>query len=397
MKTPADVTVTLFDLDGVLIRPGGYRAAVKATVNYFAHCMGLGDLAPEENELAFFEAHGVTSEWDMVPICLAFLLERINSSVLGGLPDVPLLEVLPWIQAQGLRASSDYRADFSRMIPYLNPKIPAAQALLDAIQAGRLFPDAKNAIYMRELLGSTRQLPKSVTMQVFQNFILGDQGFQNAYGFSAGFETSSTLQTFDQSLLSTENRAWLKNLISQRLILPAVITARPSLSPDGVEDGQNAYSPEAEMALDLTGLGKIPLVGFGSLQFLASRMGVMTESLLKPSPVHALAGIAVALGAGVQESLDWAAAWNGTGRPADGRLQLPARLRLHIFEDSPIGIQACQKAVVLLHESGIDAALSIWGVAENPDKISALQSLGARIFPDVNQAVQAAFRGLVDS
>jgi len=35
--------VWLFDLDGVLICPGGYRAALKATVNHFTRAMGLGD------------------------------------------------------------------------------------------------------------------------------------------------------------------------------------------------------------------------------------------------------------------------------------------------------------------------------------------------------------------
>ncbi len=33
--------VLLLDIDGVLVRPGGYRAALHATLNYFVNLMGL--------------------------------------------------------------------------------------------------------------------------------------------------------------------------------------------------------------------------------------------------------------------------------------------------------------------------------------------------------------------
>ena len=45
-------TVFLFDVDGVLVKPGGYRAAVRATVNYFTRQLNLGDLSPSDETVA---------------------------------------------------------------------------------------------------------------------------------------------------------------------------------------------------------------------------------------------------------------------------------------------------------------------------------------------------------
>jgi len=385
-----DLTVTLFDLDGVLIRPGGYRAAVKATVNYFSRKMGLGDLEPAEEELAFFEANGVTSEWDMVPICLAFLIERARSKLQNKLPDVPLLSIIQLIHQQGMLITMDYREDFERLIPFLDSSIPAAEALLVAVQRGKLFPEGQNTIYLQELLGNTRQPSESITMRVFQNYILGDKGFQSAYSIPAVFESLSYLETYDVRLLSDPCRARLAALIEHAIIQPAVITARPSLRPADAEDGLNVYSPEAEMALGQTGLGNIPMVGLGSIQYLAGQLGVPADNFVKPSPVQALAGLGAALGFGIQESLLWAAACGSDPFQKEVKLKIPFRLNLHIFEDSTIGIVACQRAVLLLEKAGYAVSLHSWGIASNPDKIRALKAVGAIVFPDVNQAVGAA-------
>src|SRR3990172_11882052 len=102
-------TVWLFDIDGVLIHPGGYRAALKATVNHFSRLMGLGDLAPDDDTIEVFEACGLTSEWDSVPVCVAAMVTE------AALAD-PTLEFSAdfWRTAEAIRARgfSEIRPDF---------------------------------------------------------------------------------------------------------------------------------------------------------------------------------------------------------------------------------------------------------------------------------------------
>jgi hypothetical protein len=391
LNNTSETTVTLFDLDGVLIRPGGYRAAVKATINHFSRAMGLGEMAPQEAELAYFEANGVTSEWDMVPICLAFLIDRAGQRLPSPLPDLPLMKLFNFLADKGLSVEADYRADFSQLIPFLDSSIPAAECLLKTIQGGGLDSIGKSKLFVQELLGFSRQPSHSLTMRVFQNFILGDQGFSGAYGLVSDFETQSYLQTYDLPLLSSQNKAWLLSLIASSAILPAVITARPSLPPPGSADGLNVYSPEAEMALGLTGLGNIPLVGFGSMQYLGGQLGLLADSLVKPSPVQALAALASTLGLETRQSLFWAASVAFGNHQDHGDTPVPQTLDLHIFEDSTIGIVACQKAAELLQRAGHTVRLKKWGIGQNQDKIRALEQVGARVFPDVNQALGVAF------
>lgn len=64
--------IFLFDIDGVLVEPAGYRAAVHATLRHFLAPAGIpACLLPDDEILQDFEASGLTSEWDMVPVRLA--------------------------------------------------------------------------------------------------------------------------------------------------------------------------------------------------------------------------------------------------------------------------------------------------------------------------------------
>ena len=77
----APLHIHLFDMDSVLLHPGGYRAALIATITHFASALGLEDVAPTFEEIEAFESVGITSEWDMAPICVAAISSR------GGRPD----------------------------------------------------------------------------------------------------------------------------------------------------------------------------------------------------------------------------------------------------------------------------------------------------------------------
>ena len=384
--------VSLFDLDGVLIQPGGYRAAVKATVNYFSRKLGLGQQTLKEGDLAFFEANGITSEWDMVPICVAILIDLASRAAGIEFPDCSFDELALLMKKMGISIQADYRAKISRLTPYLKkPGVPAAEGLLDAVRAGSVFHCGRTAPYMAELLGDTRHIASSETLRVFQSFILGNEGFGKAYGLQPEFASESYLKSYDGALLGAYNLNRLQALIADSTVKVAVITARPSLPPAGTNDLTNDYSPEAEMAMGLPGLGGIPVVGCGAIQFLAGKLGVLPDSLVKPSPVQALAAIAAACGEDMLQALDWAAAKVFAHGSYPAEPHIPARFILHIFEDSAIGIQACQGAAVVLRQNGVDATVRAWGIARNPDKIKALEAVEAKVFPDVNPAIEAAF------
>ncbi len=64
-------TLLLFDVDGVLVHPVGYRAALRALVDRFAAQTGIG---PDDNEIAFFEACGFINEWDSGAVCVSAIL-----------------------------------------------------------------------------------------------------------------------------------------------------------------------------------------------------------------------------------------------------------------------------------------------------------------------------------
>src|ERR1051326_5292118 len=61
------IKIILLDVDGVLVQPGGYRAALRATVNHFIG----SQFDIQEEILTELEKHGISSEWDMVPLLLA--------------------------------------------------------------------------------------------------------------------------------------------------------------------------------------------------------------------------------------------------------------------------------------------------------------------------------------
>ena len=67
--------ILLFDLDGVLILPRGYRAAVHDTLTYFLDDLNLSHLEVDDGLPPLFESLGVTSEWDMIAVSLAVALD----------------------------------------------------------------------------------------------------------------------------------------------------------------------------------------------------------------------------------------------------------------------------------------------------------------------------------
>src|SRR5688572_32973578 len=67
-------TVLLFDVDGVLIHPRGYKEALRATLDRIAGMMGQPPIAITDDEMSVFESLHLTNEWDSAAMVTAALL-----------------------------------------------------------------------------------------------------------------------------------------------------------------------------------------------------------------------------------------------------------------------------------------------------------------------------------
>ncbi len=381
------MNVLLFDLDGVLVQPLGYRKAIEAV---FRHCVrgwGWPEMPPPDEEvIAFYEAHTITSEWDMLPLMLAAVWDAWAAAY--GAPPEGALDASHPDQPP---PPPDYRAAVLRLSDHLRPgAYPAETALARQAQGGpeAPFPHLPAASpLLRRLLSHTRDVARNRTTRLFQQFALGSAAFAAAYGLPAEVATASFLRQHDRPLLASQARARLQTLLSRGEAVAAAYTARPSNPPRG-EPPRPGYSPEAEMALEAARLPDLPLIGFGRLAWLAEHYRLPPEkALLKPAPFHALAAIFAALLDDERAALQRAAAWLLESRPLTKGL--PPAMALYGFEDSVAGLRGMAAAAAALREAGMEIAFHPFGIATQPDKIAALRRVGATVMPSINHALAA--------
>ncbi len=384
--------IFLLDLDGVLIRPGGYRAAVRASMSYLLDRLGLDLSAPGDDVAALFESQGVTSEWDMVSILLALVLNAAGNHLNCPLPALPLEDVLDWISMQDTRG---FRFDFAAAVRALSGAVPAGGLPMAAMQAvlaenayPALFARLDHQPFVSELFNPARAVDNSLPTRLVQNYVLGHRVFEQTYRLPAPDESASLLVELDSPALSPGISAELRSRWRSGQLYLAAFTARPSLPPRGSNEPLQGYSPEAEMALSLVKLEEIPIMGYGRLQWLARQVGGVPDEYLKPAVEQPLSAAYAALTGREAEALLWAVQAARGVSSAPGH-PFPAHLHLHVFEDSPIGLTGGRSAALVLQRLGVTVQLHLWGVTTVPEKEAALLAAGAqRIFHDVNAAVQ---------
>jgi hypothetical protein len=348
-------TVLLLDIDGVLVNPGGYRAALHGTLDHFAGLMGLPHLDIPEENLEELERQGISSEWDMVPLLLGALwndiLSRQPSMKLPADPSSAAVEI-------GRFINDSVRTDIS--VPQLTlaaGQYPAEMALQQGCYS-HIPLDLR-----RNLLHDTRNIHFSQTMRLFQHFTLGSRTFTETYDLPPEVDAESLLLLYDQSNIDESMRSKLR----QPGIHLAAFTARPSALPRGVNDFQLGYAPEAELALELVKLPNIPLIAFGKLQYIASRHGLDPVTLLKPSPFQALAAIAAALTGEEMLALQAAYDWHRTGQLNGVFMELPRTFDLIVVEDTMGGIRSTWAAGEILQRWGFDVTVQAFGMTSGSD------------------------------
>lgn len=390
------IKIALFDLDGVLVQPGGYRAAVRDVLKYFTTLMNVScQQLPGEEEMAAYESLTITDEWDMVPLSLAILFEYICQSV-NAFPELKNLEeAITWTQPQNIKLDfTDYLSKILSMRFWVKPGFEPSEQILMAVRLGAaagLFPHIEKGGLLDDLLGHTQSVRLSRVTRVFQEFVLGSDQFQRIYRLLPEMNVPSYLEKYDTALLNEDLR---KQLVAGKdLGFYAVIyTARFSLPPKEIDQDLPDYFPAAEMAAALNSIGSLPLMGYGRIEYLANQLAVPAARLLKPAPVQALAAAAAAWSGLEWPSLAWAASlWDESSSillKETGKLpDLPEVFELIVFEDSPNGVIAGLSAVDLLTKAGYKVSGTYYGIGQNKSKINALQQLGAEIFPDINSAL----------
>jgi hypothetical protein len=397
----------IFDIDSVLVDPRGYSAAVRATQAYFTRAMGLDDsILVDEHIYTLFEACRVTSEWDMVPIALALVLEEI----LEAHPEInhvdnleTCIQAVQQMPSKQLPKTIDYRTPIQALGKLSKPGTYAANRVLQLAQANSIgskasqahgslnFPALVKTPILEILLSHTREVERSPTTRLFQQFSLGSQAFTQTYDLPVEIETPSFLFEYDRPLISQKLGEVLSRLYRAGELALCAYTMRPSLPPrEARQEANKGYSPEAEMALKLVSLTGIPLIGYGRIHYLAKQTGQPAEKMLKPSPVQAIAAILAALTGNEMISLQTAINIY-QDKPSDlQQLALGEELSIHVFEDSAGGIAAMQAAGDLLANCGLKIQVHSHGISDQAEKIAALQSLQIPIFPSTEAAIHAA-------
>ncbi|NMC11813.1 MAG: hypothetical protein GYA34_02905 [Chloroflexi bacterium] len=382
--------IALFDLDSVLVYPGGYQTAFFQTIRHILKEINLEYLLPGEEIFDLFEANAVTSEWDKIPITLTIILEAIFQEHPCLVGSENFQAALQLIKATRLRhINIDFPAAISAIShSFRQTNIPSL-GLLQSIrneQFGELFKHWKTSALLSDLLQTTRDINQSFPNRLFQNFVLGSQLFQKVYHLPMEVESDSLMLQNDRVLISPEAADRLSNYYKNGQLWIAALTFRPSLPPREVQLTENGYPPEAEMALKRLKFHTIPLIGYGRIYYLAQHVHTTADTLIKPSPIQALAGIAAAWLCNEWKALTWA--YEIYHHPSyEKRKLLPTHFQLHVFEDSTLGILSSRSAVEILEKRGYHIDLHTWGISSTQRKTYALEAAGVPVFSDVNEAV----------
>jgi hypothetical protein len=364
--------IILLDIDGVLVQPTGYRAALRATVNHFIG----SQFEVQEDLLTDLEKRGISSEWDMAPLIIAsYWTEALTRQPRQNLPD-DLFLVAREIRDQLMDES------FHLSIPEFN-LVSGQYPAESAFHAGHF---ESIPLYLRKnLLGGTRSIQSSHTMRIFQHYTLGSKKFSETYQLPAEFETESFLLTHDRSNINDEIRSRL--LQSNHHL--AAFTARPSGPPCEIAGSFVGYAPEAELALELVNLD-IPLIAFGKLEYLAAQHALDPAMLIKPSPFQALAAVLAAWTGEEWSALQAANDWRESNVLSDQFKKLPKEFELIVVEDTMGGIRSVKSAGEIFQKAGFDVQIHPVGLTcGNSAKAAAFQQAGVPYFETWDSLIQA--------
>lgn len=347
---PFENTVIALDVDGVLVKPLAYRQAISSTITFFGEKLGVDpaefmiddkNSAPGRN-MSQFEAEGIHDPWDVSAIIVS-LMKLKKASINVSNDDV--LET--------------FRKNAS---PQSHPPDITLQWLQE--KYGNVILEVMKDIAVT--LSETRNPFSNEVTSVFQEYVLGKETFELTYGRKSqtGAE-ESLIKTKDESLVDEAARKEIER-ISQEGGMVVIYTGRPGLPPPDAERKEgDGYAPEAELAIERSGVKAIGIVSMGSMEWLGRETGTPVEDLTKPNPTQALAVILAAIRGKVDKHvlLD-AYEWAVKGiKPQDAKtLAEREKLKLVVVEDSPSGVRAFINAKKIIEKEGVNVSLTAVGV-----------------------------------
>jgi len=375
----------LFDMDDVLLKPGAYHRALMQTVRLVAAALGYGELNLSQADIQAFESAGVYSEWDTSAICTALMLETAwNFDAAIQLPATVKVEqgrLLPMHAPEFSRFASRLKA------PDLQDLRPLARAEHLLLYNQQRFTPSQSA-QISSILQTARAADGSLTHCTFQELVLGSAVYSQTYRRPAVLDAQSYLQSYDVPLLQPASVMSIRRWLEEPSHTAAIFTSRPSLPLPGVFS-----TPEAELGAALVGLENLPIIGLGSLLWLSQHRQAGQQAFVKPSPVHVLSALLLALGYPHLTCLQEAAALALDGAASFIWQELQGA-EIAVFDDSPAGLGSAVSARACLAAAGLSLSMDLFGIASNSQKVAALESLGAQTYPDLTAALDSMHLGL---
>ena len=359
--------ILLFDMDGVLLTPGGYHTALRDTVALLGRSLGFAGVELTAQQIAAFEACGVTNEWDSAAICLALMADVLH----GRFPDV---EIEPGLVRNPVPAHD--------LVP---PNIDAFVDRLADPERGLLAPLARAASLLPEkvhhILDSAYSID-GLSQRIQQEHVLGSAAFSETYGIPAHLNVPSYLMTHDRSNVTPKLRRTLLKWLKSPEHRAVIFTNRPSMPPEGIFG-----TPEAEQGAALVGLEMLPLMGTGGIVWLEYMRAAPPSTYNKPHPVHALGAIASSAGHSMADAMKLAASLALDGR-VNPLWETVEGAEIWVFEDSTGGIESLNGAKKILQGAGVQVEVHPIGVSNSPIKKEALERARAEVYPNLKSALK---------
>ena len=368
--------ILLFDMDGVLIHSDGYYTSLQSAIKLIGQSLGVKDANLTRDQISKLEAAGIYHIWDHLTFFSSSLLAHI------------------WKEDPSVRLPAELC--LSGEIDPIFPEIDFGEYTRE-IKAGHQYSltelteligdsyhhvDSALGEYLAWLADVSREVYISPVLPIMQEFILGSDQFSATYQLSSQLELRSYPEQHDRPGLTKENYHQLQKWLGEKEHHAAIFTSRPNLPPEKGVFG----TPEAEIGAKIAGLGHLPIIGAGSLDWIAARSGVPARSYYKPHPIHALAAMQAAAGRDIAGSLEKAV--DLVGQPGNPQFVRAWRdfsqAQVHVFEDSPGGLNSAQQASQILSQAGIQIQVNLIGIGQHTDKTDTLLRITDQIYPDLN-------------
>jgi hypothetical protein len=394
-------SILLFDMDGVLLEAGGYWRALQDCVSLVGKALGYREVRLSKEDIHLFEAVGITSEWDSSAVCASLLISQLWENGLDArLPENPILGALPPHSLPCPDFGTFCRAFASQPNQDHVPLLRAELLLME----GKAGYTPVQVSILQSILRKARSIQGSLTHRIFQEMVLGSQIFEVTYAIPPLLNVDAYLRQFDVPALAPSDLASLRTWLEMKDHSAAIFTNRPSQPPDGYFS-----TPEAEIGAKTVGLENIPIVGLGALSWCAFKHGLDQDAFLKPSPVHVLAALWLAmdhspsspkvvpfaanlkLSTQKEDSLVRALevalqALEGAGR--ENWIGLEGS-RVYVFEDTVRGMKSARAAGKVLAKMDIHPQVELCGITDSKPKQEALSDFGAAVFPSLSAALSS--------